>query len=47
MAGVLPRSSFDYQSPAKASKIYYGVSMNQDDANDATFFLNDEIELVV
>ena len=29
-----------------SGKIYYGVSMEKDDANDATLFLADEIELV-
>jgi hypothetical protein len=29
-----------------SGKIYYGVRMDKDDANDATLFLADEIELV-
>ena len=30
----------------KGGKTYYSVSMDKDDANDATFFLADEIEPV-
>ncbi len=30
----------------KGGKIYYGVSMDKDDANDVTLFLADEIEPV-
>jgi hypothetical protein len=33
-------------APEKANQDYCGVSMDKDDANDATLFLADEMELV-